>query len=71
MRPAGTPRATSPASASMRSATLKDGPSPVVPKGVMPVQPASSRRSAWEAKRGMSTPSFSSSGVSSAGQMPE
>ncbi|KNZ32320.1 MAG: hypothetical protein AD742_12505 [Methylibium sp. NZG] len=70
MRAAGTPCATSPSSAAMRSATVNDGPSPVVPKGVTPVQPASSSDLQCAAKAGTSMFSAASSGVSNAGQMP-
>ena len=70
MRFAGTPPAIRPSIAARRSATENEGPSPVVPNGVTPAQPASSNRRAWRAKVGMSIASDSVSGVSSAGQMP-
>src|SRR6186713_3063172 len=70
MRAAGTPPAIRASTASRRSVTENEGPSPVVPKGVTPPQPASIKERAWAAKRVWSMLPSARSGVISAGQMP-
>ena len=71
MRGAATPAVSSASTVAMRSATLNEVPSPVVPNSTTPSSPRLNRPSAWPASFALSTLPSAVSGVATAAQIRE
>ena len=70
IRVAGTPALSSASTVAMRSATLNEVPSPVVPNSTTPSSPRLNRPRAWPASFALSTFPSAISGVATAAQNP-